>query len=399
MALHGVEGVAQFVVQRRGFRMKVEREIAVEELHPLGFEGRRHRGIARIAAEAGVAEFLEQRHDLGRGAAGDGIHREEWVCGGSGGIGGRSRAEQDGQHGHFQDLGKGREGNFHEAYQSANCLRSASFFPIRGRRSDPAFADGRIFAQIGDRCASPCTARSCSCFLFSGLGRAQRFDQANSVLSLSHYDEVNPDFASLTRAGVLGVIHEATFPAFDHDPKYVLRQNEAARAGMLWGAYHFGNSTDAKRQADHFLDFVQENWRRGEGAARPEKVLLKSSMRSGTRTTPGGSMDVSEAVRFIERVHDRTGVYPGLYSNENWIKRMFANPALDPGSKRVLGNCWLWIANYHYVPVVTTPWSKWMLWQYTGDGTCELPRSRYPVDVANLYARSKGRFSAAAARP
>jgi lysozyme len=227
-------------------------------------------------------------------------------------------------------------------------------------------------------------------FFFSGLGRAA--DQANSILSLSHYDEVNPDFAGLTRAGVLGVIHEATFPAFDHDPKYVFRQNEAARAGMLWGAYHFGNSTDAKRQADHFLDFVQENWRRGEGAARPEKVLLVLDAERNTHY-PGGSMDVSEAVRFIERVHDRTGVYPGLYSNENWIKRMFANPALDSGSKRVLGNCWLWIANYHYVPVVTTPWAKWMLWQYTGDGTCELPRSRYPVDVANLRKVERTIFS------
>ena len=217
-------------------------------------------------------------------------------------------------------------------------------------------------------------------------------EAANGVLSLSHYDERFLDFPQMQREGLEGVIHEATYPAYDHDAKYALRQSEVARAGLRWGAYHFGNSNDGKRQADHFLDFVSTEWAQGSSSTRPPGVLLVLDAEQNTHY-PGGSMPVEQALRFVQRVRERTGLYPGLYSNENWIKKVFNNPAVDSSAREILGKCWLWIANYHEQPASTSPWARWTLWQYTGDGVCGLPRSRFPTTCGNYRNAERTIFS------
>jgi lysozyme len=215
---------------------------------------------------------------------------------------------------------------------------------------------------------------------------------ANSVLSLSHYDESALDFSSLQRGGLEGIIHEATYPAFDTDPKYPSRQAEAMRAGLLWGAYHFANGSDGRRQADHFVDVVAGHWVRAHNPAQPEGVLLVLDAEQNTHY-PGGNMTVEQAVRFIERIHERTGLYPGVYSNENWIRRLFNDPAVSASSRETLRKCWLWVANYHKQPVAVAPWPSWAMWQYTGDGVCELPRSMYPTSFLNLRRIERTIFS------
>ena len=79
---------------------------------------------------------------------------------------------------------------------------------------------------------------------------------ANSVVNMSHYDLMRPDFAGMAREGIAGVIHEATFPRLERDAKYAERQRAALEAGLLWGAYHFGDGTNPIAQADHFLHAV-----------------------------------------------------------------------------------------------------------------------------------------------
>ena len=63
---------------------------------------------------------------------------------------------------------------------------------------------------------------------------------ATNVVNLSHYDMMRPDFTTMKRQGIVGVIHEATYPPFVRDPKYLDRQIGALQAGLLWGAYHYG---------------------------------------------------------------------------------------------------------------------------------------------------------------
>jgi len=78
----------------------------------------------------------------------------------------------------------------------------------------------------------------------------------NAVVNMSHYDLMRVDFVAMKNEGVLGIIHEATFPRYERDWRYRERQAEAMRAGLLWGAYHFADGTDPIRQADHFLATV-----------------------------------------------------------------------------------------------------------------------------------------------
>jgi lysozyme len=118
----------------------------------------------------------------------------------------------------------------------------------------------------------------------------------NSVVNLSHYDLMRVDFDGMKREGVVGVIHEATYPRFDQDTYYGPRQTAATRAGLLWGAYHFGDATDPIRQAEHFLSVVQSNWR--GPAIQPSGVLLVLDFEKNGHY-PGGTMRADQAARFV----------------------------------------------------------------------------------------------------
>jgi lysozyme len=215
---------------------------------------------------------------------------------------------------------------------------------------------------------------------------------SNSVVNLSHYDLMRPNFAAMKSEGILGVIHEATYPRFEIDSKYIERQQAATRAGLLWGAYHYGNGTDPIRQADHFLSVVSNAWAQIDARARPSGILLVLDFEKNGHY-PGGTMRLDQAIAFVERIRERTGKYPGIYSGEYHIQRTLNGARLSSAQTGVLGNCWLWLANYSSQPRATSPWDFWQLWQYCGDGRCKLPRSAYPKSVANVLKAERNIFN------
>ena len=150
----------------------------------------------------------------------------------------------------------------------------------------------------------------------------------NSVVNLSHYDMVRPDFTAMKSEGILGVIHEATYPAFERDSKYLEREQAATRAGLFWGAYHYANASDPIRQADHFLSVVSNAWAQANPATRSPGVLLVLDFEKNGHY-PGGTMRVDQAVAFIERIHERTGKYPGIYSGEYHARTSFSSPRVS----------------------------------------------------------------------
>src|SRR5437764_15444578 len=79
---------------------------------------------------------------------------------------------------------------------------------------------------------------------------------SNSVVNMSHYDLMRVDFVAMKSEGVVGVIHEATFPRRERDWRYNERQMAASQAGLLWGASDFADGTNTIQQADHFLALV-----------------------------------------------------------------------------------------------------------------------------------------------
>ena len=129
---------------------------------------------------------------------------------------------------------------------------------------------------------------------------------ASNVVNLSHYDLMRPDFVTMRSEGIVGVIHEASYPRFDRDSQYAARQQAATRAGLLWGAYHFGDATDPVRQADHFVSVVSNAWEQADPLSRPAGVLLVLDFERNGHY-PGGTMRVDQAVSFVERIRDRTG--------------------------------------------------------------------------------------------
>jgi lysozyme len=207
---------------------------------------------------------------------------------------------------------------------------------------------------------------------------------ATRVVNLSHYDMMRPDFATMKRQGIVGVIHEATYPPFTRDSKYLDRQMGALQAGLLWGAYHYANATDPIRQADHFLSVVSSAWAQANPAIRPDAGVLLVLDFEKNGHYPGGTMRADQAVAFVERIRQRTGVYPGIYSGEYHLGQVLNSSRVTNAQRRTLANCWLWIANYSKQPRATAPWSYWALWQYCGDGKCRLPRSAYPISIANI---------------
>lgn len=214
---------------------------------------------------------------------------------------------------------------------------------------------------------------------------------SNTVVNLSHYDLMQPDFAAMRREGIVAVIHESSFPRFERDTKYAERQGAATAAGLLWGAYHFADATDPQRQADHFLETVRASWRRASPAERPRQILLVLDFEKNTHYR-GGTMRVDQAVAFIQRIHERTGRYPGFYGSEYRLRQVLSGPGVTAEQKRAIAQCWLWVANYHYEPKAMVPFGAWRMWQYTGDGVCDLPRGDFPKGVANIRHAERNMF-------
>ncbi len=215
---------------------------------------------------------------------------------------------------------------------------------------------------------------------------------ANSVVKLSHYDMMRPDFVTMKNDGIVGIIHEATYPSLQRDAKYFDRQQAATRSGLLWGAYHYANGSDPIRQADHFLSVVSNAWAQVDPATRPNGVLLVLDFEKNGHY-PGGTMRLDQAIAFVQRIHERTGKYPGIYSGEYHLTRTVSSQRFGALQTRALANCWLWLANYSNQPRATSPWNEWNMWQYCGDGRCKLPRSSYPKSIANIAKAERNSFN------
>src|SRR5215470_10782528 len=74
-------------------------------------------------------------------------------------------------------------------------------------------------------------------------------------IDISHHNSVT-SWDAVRNAGVVGVIHKATEGTGFVDDQYLKRCAPAMRAGLMWGAYHFGNGSNVQAQVDNFLGVV-----------------------------------------------------------------------------------------------------------------------------------------------
>jgi lysozyme len=168
----------------------------------------------------------------------------------------------------------------------------------------------------------------------------------NGIVDLSHHNTIR-DLQASFNDGIVAIIHKATQGTRHVDRRYKERFLQAQGLGIMWAAYHFGVSGDPIGQADHFLNTVQ-----------PEMPIpLALDLEGNPR---GGSMNLSEAEQFVERIHSQTGKYPILYTNRAIIRAM-----LPDNAPTTLSNCPLWIATWGEAPSLPPQWNNWNIWQYS----------------------------------
>ena len=177
------------------------------------------------------------------------------------------------------------------------------------------------------------------------------------VVDISWHNEMEPDgFKKLKDAGVVGVILKATEGTHYTDPTYRSRQDQARRAGLLVGAYHFANGADPIEQAKHFL----------RNAHWDANTLLSLDWEDPPQRSSGPpersrTMTAEAAKLFCEYVYQVTGQRPVIYSGHT-AKRILGN-----SKDAFLGQHRLWLASYTHDYEVQASWEDYWLWQFTGD--------------------------------
>lgn len=193
----------------------------------------------------------------------------------------------------------------------------------------------------------------------------------DAVLDISHHEGGTIDFGKLKAAGITAVIHKATEGNYMKDEFYPARRKAAEKAGMLWGAYHFGAQGIAgKTQAKYFFDYV------GSvdgifGCLDFEKYQDETKV-----------MSIPDAHDFIGAFSNKTGRMPWFYSGRSIREVLGATK--DP----VLGACKLWLAGYvdEKKLKVQASWKDWALWQYQYQKGQISPT--HPLPTFGLWDRS-----------
>ncbi|WP_411826565.1 GH25 family lysozyme [Luteolibacter sp. AS25] len=174
-----------------------------------------------------------------------------------------------------------------------------------------------------------------------------------------------------SNGGVALIARSAKGPLLDD--KFGDFIKSADRQGMMIGAYHFVTmDQDPVLQADNFINRVKS-----VGAAKGlsgKRLLLVGDF--DTKSSP------DRLVKFITRVHDRTGVYPVTYlENSDGLRSSLRNAT--PQQKAIIRHSPYWLALYGpggtertmsrqgaLTPDGLTElygvWNTWSMWQYGG---------------------------------
>lgn len=148
---------------------------------------------------------------------------------------------------------------------------------------------------------------------------------------------------------------------------------EQAKAhGKLWGFYHFAKRNNAVAEADYFVD----NCRNYFGEGIPVLDYEADAVANG----------VGWVETWMNRVHERTGVWPLFYSYQNHVANTDYSCIKD--------KCGLWVARYaNYDPTdygypsdigfSLGSWPTATIWQYSSTG--RLPGWGGNLDVNHAY--------------
>jgi len=186
------------------------------------------------------------------------------------------------------------------------------------------------------------------------------------VVDIYHGDKVS-SFKKAADAGLWGAIHKATTGATGKDSKYATRRQAALKAGLLWGAYHWGTAADVEKQVKNFIN-----------RAEPDDDTLVAL---DFEETKDNQMTLAQARDFLAIINETLGRKAVIYGGGLLKSRLgnAANPFF--GSHR------LWLAHYNPHLRWHMSWKKYWLWQYTDRrGRPDL----FPDSVSGIPGNAKG---------
>jgi GH25 family lysozyme M1 (1,4-beta-N-acetylmuramidase) len=188
-------------------------------------------------------------------------------------------------------------------------------------------------------------------------------------VDISHHQGGVLDFTAAKKAGVKFVVHKATEGTTFVDDHYTLRRGQVAKAGLVFGAYHFArpSASDGKTQARYFLN-----------RAKPIPGDLKPVLDIEVRDTLTDAQLEKWVAAFAAEVTAQLGVKPIIYTPFDFVERYGA----------------LWVARYSNAntpPVVPKPWARYAIWQFS-NGRFGIPNSvpglgRVDINTLNPAAK------------
>ncbi|MDB4968854.1 MAG: hypothetical protein JWN44_4543 [Myxococcales bacterium] len=173
-------------------------------------------------------------------------------------------------------------------------------------------------------------------------------------LDVSHYDGTI-DWAKVKGAGIAFAIMKSTENVSFTDPTFAANWSGAGKNGVIRGAYHFFRpAVDAVAQADYFLQVA--------GAPAPGDLPLALDLETMDNLSP--AVVAAAALTFLQRLEDKTGRTPLLYSSSNFFSNTLGSPS---GFDKYT----LWVANWQVQcpKVPSPPWPTWTFWQHSSTGT------------------------------
>lgn len=150
---------------------------------------------------------------------------------------------------------------------------------------------------------------------------------------------------------------------------YQTRRILAKALGLKWGAYHLGRPGNPIEQADHFIDYAEPS--------DDELIAIDIEDNDAARF-----MSLQDAQIFAERIKQRTGRYPVLYTNGTTAKYVADHRLEFP----ILSRLQLWYARYETDIAPHFPkgnWQDYALWQFTSQSNCSKQRCPYRPSGTN----------------
>lgn len=196
------------------------------------------------------------------------------------------------------------------------------------------------------------------------------------VASYQHPNGQPIDWSQVASAGQRFVFAKATEGVSYTNPYFASDRSQALASGLGVGAYDFANpADDPAAEARYFLSVTGTAAQRG--TLPPVLDLEQTAGRTPAQVT-------SWALTWLSTVQAATGRTPIVYSYPYFLRY-----SITPDTR--LAQYPLWIASYSGTssPPVPAPWTTWLFWQYTDQGSVpgiagSVDQSRYNGTLLGL---------------